>query len=1303
MHDTRPDPPRLRERPHSAWLDYAFAVAAVAIATVLRVALAPVLGDVYPFITYFGAVAGIAWFGRTSTAIFTLVVSGVLALYLFVPPPYELALTNPNALFATGLFFAMAGVVVAMGHATRAARYRAERLLAEAIVRQDELGQAVMAEAEQRERLRTTLSSIGDAVITTDTAGRVTNLNPVAEALTGWTNAEAAGQPLDTVFHIVNETTRRPVENPAARALKEGVIVGLANHTVLIGRDNTERPIDDSAAPIRSATGEILGCVLVFRDITERHHQDAVLRASEARFRELADALPQMVYESDAEGRVVYASRQWLDYTGQRDAQTADLGSVVHPDDLPDMVQRWDNARATGMTLEAEFRLRRAADQTYRWFLTRSVPVRDGDGQIIKWFGTSTDIHKQKEIARRLAESEALYRAIGESIDFGVWVCDAEGRNTYASDSFLRLVGITQQECSDFGWGKVLHPDDAEATMAAWKECVRTKGPWDRQHRFKGTDGRWYDVLARGVPLKDDRGEVLGWAGINLDISRLVHTEQEVARLASESERQRRLYETVLTNTPDFMYVFSLDHRVLYANDALIKMWGRGVDGAIGKTFLEIGYEPWHADMHDREIDQVRRTRQPVRGEVPFTGTHGRRLYDYIFVPVIGADGEVEAVAGTTRDVTDRKEAERAVRAGEERLRTALAAARMVAWEWTPSDRTLRVSENAADVFGLPAGVGLTGIDQGLALLHPDDVAAYKETFRKAIAERAGYFTRYRLIRPSDGEVIWIEERGQTVFDQPDEGARLFGVSMDVTDRLRTEEAIGRLAAEAERERRLFAAVLSNTPDFIYTFNLEGRFVYVNSALLALWGRRLDEAVGRNFFDLDYPHDLADRLQQQIQQVIDTRQPVRDETPYTSRAGERMYEYIFAPVFGAGDTVEAVAGSTRDITERKLAEAERERLVSQLRDQDRRKDEFLATLAHELRNPLAPIRNGLQVIRMAGADGTIEQVRSMMERQVGQMTRLVDDLLDVSRVTSGKLQLRRKRVELRTVIDAAVETSRPAIELAGHELSIVVPEDPLFVDGDAIRLAQVVSNLLTNSARYTHPGGHIRVVVRRDQATAVVTVTDDGVGIPPGMLEAVFGMFTQVDRTLEKTTGGLGIGLSLAKGVVEMHGGTIAARSDGDGRGSTFEVRLPVASSVSVDSDSPVGEAVGIKPSSLRRILVVDDNVDAADSLAQLLEMIGNDVRVAYDGAAGIEAARTFRPVVVFCDIGMPKVNGYDVARHVRNEAWGQEMVLVALTGWGQDDDRQKSADAGFDRHLVKPVEDTALMKLLGGLPTGTD
>jgi CheY-like chemotaxis protein len=335
---------------------------------------------------------------------------------------------------------------------------------------------------------------------------------------------------------------------------------------------------------------------------------------------------------------------------------------------------------------------------------------------------------------------------------------------------------------------------------------------------------------------------------------------------------------------------------------------------------------------------------------------------------------------------------------------------------------------------------------------------------------------------------------------------------------------------------------------------------------------------------------------------------------------------------------------------------------------------------------------------MVGASGTVEQARSMMERQLTQLIRLVDDLLDLSRVTTGKLELRRERVELRAVVAAALETSLPVIEQAGHDLAIAVPDDPIVVDGDPVRLAQVVSNLLTNSAKYTNRGGHIRLSVGQDGEAAVVAVADDGIGIPTQMLDTVFGMFVQVDRSLEKTTGGLGIGLSLAKGLVEMHGGTIEARSEGEGRGSEFEVRLPAATSAGNAPCATDGESNGVVPSGLHRILIVDDNVDFAQSLGQLLEMLGNEVRMAYDGEAGVEAAMTFRPGVVLCDIGMPKVNGHDAARRIRAEAWGKHTVLVALSGWGQEEDLQKSLEAGFDHHMVKPVEAATVLKLLAGL-----
>lgn len=371
------------------------------------------------------------------------------------------------------------------------------------------------------------------------------------------------------------------------------------------------------------------------------------------------------------------------------------------------------------------------------------------------------------------------------------------------------------------------------------------------------------------------------------------------------------------------------------------------------------------------------------------------------------------------------------------------------------------------------------------------------------------------------------------------------------------------------------------------------------------------------------------------------------------------------------------------------------RLVTNLREADRRKDEFLATLAHELRNPLAPLRNGLQVMKLVkGNSAGLEQSRAMMERQLSQMVRLVDDLMDVSRITRDRLELRLERIELARVVEQAVETSRPLVEAGGHQLAVELPGEPLFVDADLARLAQVISNLLNNAAKYTERGGRITLTARRDGGSAEVRVRDTGIGIPAAMLPRVFDMFTQVDRSLEKAQGGLGIGLTLVKRLTEMHGGSVEARSAGQGQGSEFVVRLPALSS---GPPREHARADAGRPAS-RRILVVDDNRDSAESLALVLGIMGNETQTAHDGLDALRVAEAFRPDVILLDIGMPKLNGYDAARRLRQEAWGKGIALVALTGWGQEEDRRRSQDAGFNFHLVKPVEPAALERLLAEL-----
>jgi CheY-like chemotaxis protein len=362
-----------------------------------------------------------------------------------------------------------------------------------------------------------------------------------------------------------------------------------------------------------------------------------------------------------------------------------------------------------------------------------------------------------------------------------------------------------------------------------------------------------------------------------------------------------------------------------------------------------------------------------------------------------------------------------------------------------------------------------------------------------------------------------------------------------------------------------------------------------------------------------------------------------------------------------------------------------------------RRTEFLATLAHELRNPLAPIRNSVHYLGMEGlTDRDVKTARDVIARQVAVMVRLIDDLLDVSRISRNTLDVRKERVELATVVESAVESSRPLIQQCGHELTISLPPQPLHLNADPIRLAQVFLNLLNNSAKYTNHGGQIWLTAERQGSDAVVSVRDNGIGISGEMLSHVFDMFTQVDRSLEQSQGGLGIGLTLVRRLVEMHDGSIEVRSDGPGEGSEFVVRLPLL--ILPPSETlPSNDGARAQALSKCRILVVDDNKDSADSLGMLLRLKGNEIRTAHDGLEAVEVAEMFRPEFVLLDIGLPKLNGYDVARRIRQQPWGRDVILIALTGWGKAEDRRLSQEAGFNFHIVKPVDLAALEDLLAG------
>jgi two-component system, chemotaxis family, CheB/CheR fusion protein len=466
------------------------------------------------------------------------------------------------------------------------------------------------------------------------------------------------------------------------------------------------------------------------------------------------------------------------------------------------------------------------------------------------------------------------------------------------------------------------------------------------------------------------------------------------------------------------------------------------------------------------------------------------------------------------------------------------------------------------------------------------------------------------------------------------------------------------------------------------------------------WSPEFAELCGFDSDDSTYARDRLfaqvrpedrERLPKLIQQAVGEHRDYAVEFEFQhARTGEwRWMESRGRAEYAADGTPTKLYGLVIDITERRRA-------VEALQEADRRKDEFLATLAHELRNPLAPISSGLHILRTAKDSSQTSTALEIMERQVGQMVRLVDDLLDVARITTGKVEVRAEPIDLAAAINDAIETSQPTFDKNGQRFRVNRPSHPIYVYADRTRLAQVFSNLLNNSAKFSEPGQEITLTVEQDGGNAIVRVRDAGIGIHPEMLPRVFEMFRQADRTGGRSRGGLGIGLSLVRRIIEMHGGTVTAQSKGLGHGSEFIVQLPAIDASRVEANRRSLQANGHLPR--RKILVVDDNADAAESLAALLRINGHDTRMAHDGHAAVETAEQFHPDVVFLDIGMPILDGHETAKLIRQQPWGKDMVLVALTGWGQSEDRRRSKDAGFNHHLVKPADPAVVEQLLASL-----
>lgn len=843
----------------------------------------------------------------------------------------------------------------------------------------------------------------------------------------------------------------------------------------------------------------------------------------------------------------------------------------------------------------------------------------------------------------------------------------------------------------------------------------------------RAADGeyRWFHAV--GSPIRDAEGRVVKWVGASLD----VHDRRAAEQALRESEAR---FRAVVESNMVGIGFWRSDGTITDANDTLLRMLG------YSREEVEAGavrYPDITPPEHRRADDRAAAEIAASGGCTPFEKEYIRRDGGRIPVLIGAARLPDDPHRGPffALDITAQKRAEEALRESERRFRQLADAMPQVVWTAGPDGEIDYLNRRWMEYTGQPQTAGNAGWGR---ILHPDD--GPQADARWAASRRGGepFEMEMRLLDSREQAYRWHLIRTVAVKDGAGRVARWFGTATDIDGQKRAE-ASSRYLAEA-------SAALAGVVDYEGTLqkvvNLAVPYFADWSAVDVADGggslRRLavahqDAAKVALAHELmrAYPPDpdaptggyavLRTGRPELVADITDDMlvRGARDERHLSLIRSLGLKSYLCVPLSVSGQPLGvltfATAESGRRYTEADLALAtdlahraavavENTRLYQALRDADRRKDEFLATLAHELRNPLAPIRNGLQIMKLAAGDPQpIDEARTLMERQVTHMVRLIDDLMDISRITRGKLDLRKERVELAAVVRAAVDTSRPLIEASDHELSLTVPARPIVLDADPTRLAQVFSNLLNNAAKYTEPGGDIALVAERQGSDVVVTVRDNGVGIPPEMLPHVFEMFTQVDRSLERSQGGLGIGLSLVKGMVEMHGGSVEARSGGQGEGSEFVVRLPIVVSPTQRAPAAGGEAEVAGPASGRRILVVDDNHDSARTLARLLKLMGHEARTAHDGGEAVVAAEQYRPELMLLDIGLPVMNGYDVARTVRGKPWGAGVAIVALTGWGQEGDRRRSQEAGIDRHLVKPVDPADLERLLGELRPGPD
>jgi len=936
-----------------------------------------------------------------------------------------------------------------------------------------------------------------------------------------------------------------------------------------------------------------------------------------------------------------------------------------------------------------------------------------------------------RDAARSPERALALLRATFDATADGLLVTDGAGRATEWNDRFAALWRLHDEELlRAHSRSRLLEAMAAQARDApaflARVAAIEAGAPCEVADVLELADGRVFERTARSIGAAGGgAGRVWSFRDVTerrLAEERLRRGEADLARIA---ETESRL-ATIVQCSDDAIMSKSLDGTIRSWNAGAERIFGYTAEEMVGRSILLL--IPADRTREEAEISaRMARGERIDHYETVRIAKGGRRLHVSISIsPIRDAAGRVVGASKIARDVTAQREAEQGRRRSEEQFRQLADALPQIVWSARPDGVLEYCNDRWFEFVG--AKRGDPGAQSWLPILHPDDLQRSMETWDGCIRSGNLFQIEYRFRDRRTGGYRWFLARAFPLRDDDGRIVHWIGTCTDIDDTKATEERT-RFLADASAELAVltdYRTTLQKVAGLSVPYFADWCAVDVQEAdgsiqRVAVAHRDPARvALAHELFRRHPPrpddaHGVARVLRsgesEWVPFIPDALRagPVQDEEQARMTRELGLKSYICTPLRSRRGTVGALTFATaesgrvfdandvaaaEDLASRAAIAIDNAQLLATLKESDRRKDEFLAMLAHELRNPLAPIRNSVQIFRAHGMPvPDLQWATEVIDRQVRQMTRLVDDLLDVSRITRGRIELRRQPVDLSEVVASAVEASRPLIDKWRHELTVTIPPRPIRLDADPTRLAQVLSNLLNNAAKYMDHGGRIVLTAAQEGGDVVISVRDTGIGIKKDMLTRVFDMFMQGDPGSERSEGGLGIGLTLVRRLVELHGGSVEARSDGPGKGSEFRVRIPVAGeSGGAAARSPETRAASPAP---RRILVVDDNHDAAESLRLLLRTTGNEVNTAHDGIEAVGAAAAFRPEIVLLDLGLPKISGYEAAHRIRAQPGGDEMVLVALTGWGHEEDRRRSLDAGFDVHMTKPVEFAALRRVL--------